>query len=143
MSLAKFRSKKYVLLALIFSTTAWAQSSMRSVECTTAETTALNRFTLSGTIEISEKGIAKGDLTLTTQMAGRDTPISEPILFRADGTARTYAARSLGAEQVTLVRIKTTLHDRVYSLIIASGLEGPQSTLTVQGIPFRAECKLK
>ncbi len=120
-----------------------AATTVRSVECTTEETAGINRFGVVGTIEITDKSMASGEMSLTTQMAGTNTAMSEPLVLSTLGTARKYAPRSLGAQEVTLVRLKALSSGRVYSLTIAAGLTGPQSTLTVQGIPFRAECKLK
>ncbi|MBC7420473.1 MAG: hypothetical protein H7328_07060 [Bdellovibrio sp.] len=131
-------------IAVLFSISAYATThTTRNVECTNGDTTALNRFTIQGSLDITGKSVATGEISLTTQMAGRDTLVSETIVLSSTGTFRTYAARSLGSQEVTLVQLKAQAQGRLYNLTIASGLSGAQSTLIVQGIPFRAECKLK
>lgn len=117
-------------------------ASTRSVQCQLLSLSELNKFSVEGNIDISEKSVASGQLTIKTQMAGKDAQVSEPIALNLVGTSRTYPARSLGSSEVTLVRAKTESNGKVYQLTVASGLQGPQSTLIVQGIPFRAECKL-
>ena len=134
---------KLFLTTLLLTSVSFA--SIQSLECaaTADASTTLNRFTMNGSVEISDKGVATAQLAGTTQMAGVDALVSPETTLNATGSARVYAAKSLGVEEVTLLQLKAVLNGRIVALTIASGLKGPQSTMSLQGVPFRAECKLK
>lgn len=132
-----------LIFTLATGASVFAAPIVRTVECALSSAIGMNRFTVRGSLEITDKNAAAGEMSLTTQMAGTNTSPSDAVLLNTQGSARKYPAGSLGAEEVSLVRLTATAQGRIYSFIIASGLSGPQSTLNLQGIPFRAECKLK
>ncbi len=134
-----------IIIAILLLSTATFAATTQTLDCSPAieASTTLNRFTMSGHVEINEKGSASAQLSGTTQMAGLDALVSPSTTLNASGSARVYPAKSLGVNEVTLLQLRTVMNGRVVNLTIASGLKGPQSTLTIQGIPFRAECNLK
>lgn len=134
---------KTFLITFLISVVSFAAT--QTLECAPAadSSTTLNRFTMTGIVETNEKGSATAQLTGTTQMAGLDALVSPSASLNASGSVRVYPAKSLGVDEVTLLQLKSVLNGRVVQLTVASGLKGPQSTMTIQGIPFRAECKLK
>ncbi|MBC7742247.1 MAG: hypothetical protein H7061_08620 [Bdellovibrionaceae bacterium] len=130
------------LLSISLASPAFAATSHYSVECVASSTVEMNRFNLAGFVDISDKGQARAEIKVNSQMAGKDAPLTDYGDLSEIGTARTYPAKSLGLNEVTLIRLKTQSNGRTLHLTIASGLLGPQSTLVVNTTPFRAECKL-
>ncbi len=117
----------------------------QTIECSVADksVTALNRFTLAGSIEINDKDDAIAQLSGNTQMAGFDSLVKDFSALELTGRVHVYAAGVLGSNEITSMTLIGNLDGRVVQLIALSGLTGPHSTLSIQGVPFRAECKLR
>ncbi len=136
--------KKYCGSFITFTilSTSFAAEQRRTVECQPTETAELNRFNLSGFVDSDEKGQTHAELKATVQMAGKDAASIAYSELAFTGTSRKYPAKTLGYKEVSLVRLHAEAQGHQIQLIIASGLMGPQSTLVIGTIPFRAECKL-
>ncbi len=140
------KSISYCLMTLFFTAVAWSATT-QTLECVNLSETsvAMNSFNLTGPVEIKDNGTATAQLTGTNRRAGINSIVSETTVLNLTGTSRVYPAKTLGFYEVVLLQLKGELRTglKTVQLTVASGLTGPQSTLAIQGIPFRAECKLK
>ena len=137
---------KKILAALVISSFSFSVfATTQIIDCAVANknVVAMNRFTLTGSIQTNEKGAAIAQLSGTTQMAGISPQVSEKQNLELTGNSHLYAAGILGHNEVTSMTLTGSLDGSVVQLIALSGLSGSQSTLTIGGIPFRAECKLR
>ncbi|MFZ3228665.1 MAG: hypothetical protein WA160_00545 [Pseudobdellovibrio sp.] len=133
--------KKTLFLFMLSSVSTFAFATT-TLNCKSLDTVALNRFDATAEVSISDAGTTVAILKISTQMAGESSIRSKEFGLAMRGATKEISSNQLNANAFTLMQLETTLDSQSYRLIVASGLAGPQSTLIVRGIPYRAECRL-
>ena len=95
---------KKILAALVissFSFSVFATTQMIDCSAANKNVVAMNRFTLTGSVQTNEKGAAIAQLSGTTQMAGVSSQVSEKQNLELTGNSHLYAAGVLGYNEIT------------------------------------------